>query len=73
MKTLGWAIDQMVDGAKVRRRGWNGKDMYIGIHTVGPDDFMEHNYVFMCPADRRRIPWLCSQADLLAIDWELAE
>lgn len=26
---IGWAVKQMQDGQKVRRRGWNGKGMFI--------------------------------------------
>jgi hypothetical protein len=26
---IGWAVKQMWDGEKVRRRGWNGKGMFI--------------------------------------------
>lgn len=26
---IGWAVDQMLAGHKVRRKGWNGKGQYI--------------------------------------------
>ena len=26
---IGWAVKEMWDGQKVRRRGWNGKGMFI--------------------------------------------
>lgn len=29
-------------------------------------------YVMMCTVDGSFVPWLCSQTDLLANDWELA-
>jgi len=29
METIGWAVEQMHCGQKVRRSGWNGKDMFI--------------------------------------------
>lgn len=32
-----------------------------------------HPYVMMCTAQGDFVPWLCSQTDLLATDWEIAE
>jgi hypothetical protein len=58
--------------------GWNGKDMWLIL--VGPKDYeveayMMFNserqaaYIAMHTADKTFIPWLASQADLLAEDW----
>lgn len=30
-------------------------------------------YIMMCTAQGDFVPWLCSQTDLLATDWEIAE
>jgi hypothetical protein len=30
-------------------------------------------YIMMCTADGSFVPWLCSQTDLLAEDWEVVE
>jgi hypothetical protein len=30
-------------------------------------------YVLMCTAQGDFVPWLCSQSDLLATDWQIAE
>jgi hypothetical protein len=30
-------------------------------------------YVMMCTADGTFVPWLCSQTDLLAVDWQVAQ
>jgi hypothetical protein len=30
-------------------------------------------YIMMCTAGGEFVPWLCSQTDLLAGDWEIAE
>lgn len=29
MNDIGWAVKQLQDGLRVRRRGWNGKDMFL--------------------------------------------
>jgi hypothetical protein len=30
-------------------------------------------YIMMCTADGTFVPWLCSQTDLLAVDWQVAQ
>ena len=84
---IGWAVKQMTDGQRVRRAGWNGKGMFVflvpgsrfkvnrhpllGIYPEGTEiDY--HPHVDMKTAQGYVVPWLCSQADLLATDWELA-
>jgi len=69
--TIGWAIDQMRDGEKVQRIGWNGKNMYIAIQNPDRNSKMTLPYVYMFTAQGDLIPWLCSQADLLARDWQV--
>ena len=84
---IGWAVKQMCNGARVRRAGWNGKDMFIFLvdgstFQVSRPPLNKHypegttiNYlphVDMKTADGSIVPWLCSQSDLLAMDWEAA-
>lgn len=88
MNGIGWAIEQMQFGERVRRAGWNGKGMFLflvpgsqftvnrapllGIYPPGTViDYCPH--VDMRTADGKIVPWLCSQTDLLASDWEVAE
>lgn len=86
---IGWAVKQMQIGSKVRRaEGWNGKGMFLflvpssqfevnrapllGIYPAGTIiDYQPH--VDMRTANGRIVPWICSQSDLLATDWELAD
>lgn len=90
MSTIGWALEEMHKGRRVRRAGWNGKGMYLflvpgstfvvqGDRPMGkacpelvgkPIDY--HAHVDMKTAQGYVVPWLCSQADLLAVDWESA-
>ncbi len=94
---IGWAVKQMWNGSKVRRAGWNGKDMFIVMMPslylpsfnsqesgakvndrtakhIGPDAPLDSQpYIAMKTATGQWQPgWLCSQADLLATDWEIA-
>lgn len=83
MNGIGWAVKEMHRGGRVRRAGWNGKGMWLCLvrdwnaaflgGNLSPD-WGVHPFVAMRVAGQgdQMIPWLCSQADLLAIDWELA-
>jgi len=88
VKNIGWAVDQLWNGSRVRRKGWNGKGMFLmlvpgsrvtvtegrplaAVLPVGTEfDYQPH--VDMRTANGSLVPWLCSQSDLLATDWELA-
>ena len=69
---IGWAVMVLRDGRFVTRKGWNGKGQSLGLQT--PDDHSANTlpYVYLITAKGDRVPWLCSQTDLLAEDWELA-
>lgn len=85
---IGWAVMVMRAGNRVRRSGWNGKGMFLffvpgstfqvnrppllGIYPEGTT-INYHAHVDMKTATGDIVPWLCSQSDLLATDWELHE
>ena len=71
--TIGWAVQALMQGKKVCRAGWNGRGMHLALQTPDEDSKMTEPYVYMKTAQGGLIPWLCSQADLLAEDWELAD
>lgn len=70
--TIGWAINLMRHGDKVRRAGWNGKGMWLELQVPDEHSKMTLPYVYMSTAQGDLVPWLCSQTDLLATDWEMA-
>lgn len=69
---FGEAIRLMKTDAIVARKGWNGKGMYIGIYTP-MDELMDCPFIYMYTAQGQNIPWLASQADMLAEDWAIIE
>ena len=73
MQTIGWAIKQMHGGYRVRRSGWNGRGMWLALQVPDAHSKMSLPYVYMSTAQGDLVPWLCSQTDLLAVDWEWAE
>ena len=77
---IGWAVKEMWNGEHVCRPGWNGKGMFLfvcsgGVLREGLGEGPEacQPFVVMKTAQNMLVPWICSQSDLLAIDWELAE
>lgn len=71
-QTIGWAVEHLQEGKRVRRSGWNGKNMYLKLQVPDANSKMTLPYVYMRTARGDLVPWLCSQTDLLSDDWELA-
>lgn len=68
---IGLAVSYMQRGRSVGRAGWNGKGMYLKLQVPDANSKMTLPYVYMKTVQNDLVPWLCSQTDLLAIDWEL--
>lgn len=80
------ALENLKEGLKVARKGWNGKGMFIflvpgstfivnrapllGIYPEGTQ-ITYHAHIDMKTADNMIVPWLASQTDILANDWEI--
>jgi hypothetical protein len=60
-------------GEKVRREGWNGKGMYIFLVRIDNNLAVARlePFIAMKTADDKFVPWLASQTDILADDWEV--
>jgi len=85
---FGGALERLKEGAKVQRAGWNGKGMFIflvpgsvfvvnrppllGIYHEGTE-INYHAHIDMKTADNMVVPWLASQTDILADDWQVVE
>lgn len=83
---FGQALEALKSGNKVSREGWNGKEMYIFIigtdssqvgiggwtYTNGKNDNLPLlPFIAMKTADDKVVPWLASQTDILAEDWNI--
>ena len=81
-----WALSALKCGSRVARKGWNGKGMFIFLvpgstFKVNREPLLSilgegtevkyHGHVDMKTADGQIVPWLCSQTDLLAMDWDV--
>jgi len=78
---FGYALSELKNGNKLRRKGWNGKGIFIELQLPDENSKMTGPYIFIDTtglqtenpnAPKCRIPWLASQTDMLATDWEVA-
>lgn len=80
--TFGLAIEAMKKCKRVARKGWNGKGIFVEIQNPDLDSRMSSPYIFINTtglqtdnpdAPKSLVPWLASQTDMLAEDWEIIE
>lgn len=69
-RDFGWALRELRFGNHVTRAGWNGKGMWIALQKPDVNSKMTLPYIYMCTAGGGFVPWLASQSDLLAYDWD---
>ena len=81
-RDFGWALNCLKHGKAVARKGWNGKGIYIKLQTPDANSKMTLPYIYIVTnglitdnpnAPKGVVPWLASQADMLAEDWEIVE
>lgn len=74
--TFGWALWKIAQGHTAQRVGWNGKGLWIRLQQPDDNSKMTLPYIYMgYPDDAQntpgaRVPWLASQTDMLATDWQ---
>lgn len=77
---FGDVIRALKQGKTARRRGWNGKGIFIELQVPDENSKMTRPYIFINMTllqDQNEytktgcVPWLASQTDMLATDWEL--
>lgn len=72
-----WALRQVKAGEKIARSGWNGKGLWLELQVPDIYSKMTLPYIYInYPSDSKntpgaRVPWLASQTDMLANDWEI--
>ena len=67
---FGRAIFLLKSGSKVSRAGWNGKNMFLAYKLPDENSDMDLPYIFMTTVNGSTVPWLASQTDMLAEDWQ---
>jgi hypothetical protein len=74
------ALNALKQGKRVMRSGWNGKNMWVkaqypdsGSMNTYPYAYIEYPKGHPAYPNGCRVPWLCSQTDMFANDWESVE
>ena len=68
--TFGDAITQLKLGRYVSRSGWNGKGQFLGLQVPDANSANTLPYIWIRTQSGDRVPWLASQTDMLADDWD---
>lgn len=77
---IGGVIDNLKLGAYAWRKGWNGQGICIRLQTPDEHSKMTRPYIYIDTTELQTsnpyapkgcVPWLPSQTDLLAEDWEV--
>ena len=75
---FGNALNELKAGNKVQRTGWNGKGLWLELQRPDAHSKMTLPYLYLNYPDGAqntpgaRVPWLASQTDMLAEDWQIA-
>ena len=76
---FGFTIRRLKAGGRMARKGWNGKGIFIELQVPDAHSKMTHPYIYINTtglqtdnpdAPKSLVPWLASQTDMLADDWE---
>jgi len=77
---FGEAIAALKRGESLQRKGWNDKNTFIELQTPDEHSKMTRPYIYFDTtglyaddeyALRTLVPWLASQSDMLAEDWQV--
>lgn len=70
--TFGEALAALWEGVGVTRLGWNGRGQVLRLMRPAAHARMTLPYIYIQTVQGHRVPWVASQTDILADDWELA-
>ena len=65
------ALQNLKSRLSVTRAGWNGKGQHLTLQVPDAHSKMTLPYIFITTVQGDRVPWLASQTDLLADDWQV--
>ena len=68
---FGDVLDALKSGHKANRRGWNGKGQHLELQIPDRNSKMSLPYIYITTVQGDLVPWIASQTDLLAEDWEI--
>jgi len=69
----GSALNCLRRGQSVCRSGWNGKGQKLTLQVPDEHSKMTLPYIYITTVQGDKVPWLASQTDMLATDWEIVD
>lgn len=69
--TFSIALTRVKQGASIQRVGWNGKGLLVKAQFPDLNSKMTLPYLYIEYPDGKRCPWLASQTDIMAEDWDV--
>jgi hypothetical protein len=79
---FGKALEELKNGKKLARKGWNGKGIYIELQEPDENSKMTLPYIYIVTTNLQTdnkmapigvVPWFATQTDILRDDWEVLE
>ena len=79
------ALNYLIDGKRISRKGWNGRNQYIELATnisyknakgeiINADhETMGKNAIAFVGTSGVQVGWLASRADMLSDDWMILD
>lgn len=64
------ALAALLNGQRATRRGWNGPGQWIGLQVPDAGSKLTLPYIYLSTVAGDLVPWVASQTDLLATDWD---
>lgn len=71
MMCFSHALLRIKEGKRLCRSGWNGKDQWVEIQRPDENSKMTEPYIYIKNQQGGIVPWLASQGDMMAEDWEV--
>jgi len=72
-KDFSWALRKVKQGLSIQRSGWNGKGLKVKAQIPDENSKMTLPYLYIEYPDGKRCPWLASQTDIMADDWDVVD
>lgn len=70
---FGEVLAALKAGQACARRGWHGEDMCIALMQPKVGSGVTLPFILFCTPEGDVVPWVASQTDLLAEDWEVVD
>lgn len=67
------ALKHLFAGQKLYRQGWNSTNQFIALQQPDENSKMTLPYIYINTVNGQLVPWVASQTDILARDWQFSD